>query len=921
VPNRIQDIVAKNVNNEDVYVQEINDFGDVIRKWTNVPALSGNNVIYNSLSRQQRDIFEVISGLDDSISLKFPDGNFGNVPTGLIRSWFRTSKASNVIIRPDDAKDLLITIPYFGVDGQRYNLSIRFSLEQTISNGSPSETDQQIKNRAPLVYYTQDRMINNKDYNVFPLTRGNEILKINSINRTFSGHSRYTNNDPTGFHNGLRVFAEDGALFNENTITNEIVNLDPEVTGNDNTRVINATTRVMLNSDLYNFFVLSYLYRLPNQDQFNVSDDIYWKTFPNLSRGSRGSFVYQNTAVTSNWPYDNTVPLDSQLPFSYITSGSSIIFDVNGEDLSVPVTSTRNNGIAFDPVVTENGAITLSTSIPDLSKIKSVVPRFRNSLSRREVEIFDGMISDNETIFMRYDIEEDEWVFTSDGDPSAQYDINDSNSNWFICAEYNAPTASDLPFYDIKIRGTHTVFESYSSVRFYWDPEEIAVDESTGRTMRDKITILSGVNVDKDGDKLSQQVVFDITDRFIQSDGHVNQSRVKVMPTDSNEDLVPDRPFSFYELVDSGSEVLFETVSDFDGYTTDRIWMPRVAKVEDAIVDPNNTFPQPHNTIYITLGDNARITVAKDPDDSTSVDRHYYLANNDLFIFDNIGLIYEIGRQLDLMLINPQSRGDARRFKDQFRSKSMTVGVPSQRNAQNMEMYNFDDRLTRTSIVIDNNHYSRVGRSFSEGNESALNFKWSHFVPRSQLIDPSKTNIIDMTILTNRYYQEVVNWKNSDFSGNKPLPPTATELRNSFQGLNEFKSISDEIVFSPAKIKMLFGASAIPELRGKLKVVKLPDASISDNEIKTGVINAIDEYFSINNWQFGEVFYFTEMAAYVHKKMSRYISSIVLVPSFSESAFGDLFQIKSDQNEIFMSSATPLDVDIVNNYNDSNLRR
>lgn len=921
VPSRIQDVVSKNVNNDDVYVQEINDFGDVVKKWSNVPTLSGNNVIYNSLSRQDRDIFEVISGLDDSISIKFPDGNFGNVPTGLMRTWFRTSKASNIVVRPEDASDLLITIPYFGADGQRYNMSFRFSLEYTISNGSPSETDQQIKDRAPLVYYSQDRMVNNKDYNVFPLSRGNEILKINSINRTFSGHSRYTNNDPTGFHNGLRVFAEDGALFNESTLNNEIVRLDPDVTGNDNTRVLNAISRVLLDSDLYNFYVLSYLYMLPNQDQFKVNADIYWKTFPNLSRGSGGSFVYQNTAVTSNWPYDNTVPLDSGLPFRYVTNGASLVFDVNGKDLSVPVTTVRNNGIAFDPVVTENGAIMLSTSIPDLSKLKSVVPRFRNVLNRREVTKLDDMITNNESIFIKYNVETNEWEASNSGDDTSEYDLNDHNSDWFMCAIYHAPTSTDLPYYELKVRGTHTVFESYNSVKFFWDPEEIAVDESTGRTMRDKITVLSGVNVDSEGNRLNQAVEFDIIDRFIQSDGHVNQSRVKVMPTDSNEDMVPDRPFSFYEIVGPDSEVLFETISDFDGYTTDRIWMPRTAVVEDAIIDFSNSFPPIHNSIYITLGDNARITVAKDPDDSTSVDRHYYLNNNDLFVFDDVTLINEISRQLDLFLMNPQTRGDARRFKEQFKSKSMTVGIPNQRNAENIEMYNFDDRLTRSSIVIDKNHYSRVGRSFGSGEEDSINFKWSHFIPRSQLIDPSKTNIIDMTILTDRYYQEVLNWKAKDFAGDAPKKPTPVELSNSFSFLNDHKSISDEIVFSPAKIKLLFGDSAIPQLRARLKVVKLPDASISDNEIKTGVINAIDNYFSINNWQFGETFYFTEMAAYVHKKLARHISSVILVPSHGDSAFGDLFQIKSEQNELFLSCATPLDVDIVANYNDSNMRR
>jgi len=210
IPNRLFEIANQNINNTDVYVQQTDDNGNVIAQWMMVPQLAGQNIIYNSIQYSQRNIFDVISGLNDTITIRFPDGNFGNVPAGLFRTWVRVSANQNLVITPSNAQGLQLAIPYYGVDGMTYNLTITFNLEYTVNNASPSETNAQIKQNAPAVYSTQDRMVNSSDYNVLPLIYGNQIDKIQAIDRTFSGQSRYVDpTDPTGFHRDLLIFGQD----------------------------------------------------------------------------------------------------------------------------------------------------------------------------------------------------------------------------------------------------------------------------------------------------------------------------------------------------------------------------------------------------------------------------------------------------------------------------------------------------------------------------------------------------------------------------------------------------------------------------------------------------------------------------------------------------------------------------------------
>ena len=129
--------------------------------------------------------------------------------------------------------------------------------------------------------------------------------------------------------------------------------------------------------------------------------------------------------------------------------------------------------------------------------------------------------------------------------------------------------------------------------------------------------------------------------------------------------------------------------------------------------------------------------------------------------------------------------------------------------------------------------------------------------------------------------------------------------------LDNYKAISDTIIYNPASFKPLFGSKAESSLQARFQVVKNPAASITDNEVKSQVINAINAYFDVANWDFGDTFYFSELAAYLHSTLAPNIASVLIVPTDDTLVFGNYFQINSEPWEIISSAATVDNVDII----------
>ena len=193
-----------------------------------------------------------------------------------------------------------------------------------------------------------------------------------------------------------------------------------------------------------------------------------------------------------------------------------------------------------------------------------------------------------------------------------------------------------------------------------------------------------------------------------------------------------------------------------------------------------------------------------------------------------------------------------------------------------------------------------------------LYYQYRHNSPNTRRVDPSISNIIDLYVLTSSYDASYREWiYDTSNTVTKPVAPTNTELSVSFSELNNVKAISDTIVFQSAVYKPIFGDKAPSNLQAVFKVVKNSNLNISDADIKTSVVNAINNYFDVTNWDFGEIFYFSELAAYLHKTLSPNIASVIIVPKDVSIKFGSLQQINSEPNEIIISAATVNDVEII----------
>jgi hypothetical protein len=176
-------------------------------------------------------------------------------------------------------------------------------------------------------------------------------------------------------------------------------------------------------------------------------------------------------------------------------------------------------------------------------------------------------------------------------------------------------------------------------------------------------------------------------------------------------------------------------------------------------------------------------------------------------------------------------------------------------------------------------------------------------------------------VVTLSYYTAYQNWLR-DTTGTviEPDMPTIDELSTEYQRLQNYKMISDNIVINSVVFKPLFGPKAAQALRATVKVIRAQNSTASTSEIKSAVLAEMNAYFSIDKWNFGDTFYFSELAAYLHSQLGSIISSVVLVPLDQQKSFGDLYEIRSQPNEIFANGAVIDNIDVIEALTSTNLR-
>jgi hypothetical protein len=207
-----------------------------------------------------------------------------------------------------------------------------------------------------------------------------------------------------------------------------------------------------------------------------------------------------------------------------------------------------------------------------------------------------------------------------------------------------------------------------------------------------------------------------------------------------------------------------------------------------------------------------------------------------------------------------------------------------------------------------------------ENGRSDIQFHYRHNSPETNRINPSVTNIIDIFLVVDSYHNAYVKYiQDTTNTITEPSVLTISELTVLYKSLQDNKMLSDNIILNSVRFKSLFGSKSESKLQAEISVVKERSSLVSDSEIKSRVISSVNEFFDIGNWDFGDTFYFSELSAYLHDQLGDIIGTVVLIPKDSSKKFGDLYEIRSKSDEIFISSATVDDVNVIDSLTSTNL--
>ena len=837
VPNEIIGVNTTNINNTDVWLWQLDSNNAYSTLWTKVSDVIGNNVIYNSLSNDVRNIYSVTSRDEDQVDLNFADGSFGNLPKGNFRLFYRQSNGLTYSIKPEQMSGIVIDVPYYNKNNQRHTLTLTLTLEYTVNNSSGTESNASIQSKAPQAYYVQNRMVTAEDYNIAPLTLGNDILKVKSVNRVSSGLSKYFDlSDVSGKYSKTNIFATDGIVYKD---TKENIFEFEFTTRNEVFAVIKQQLATVISStSMRSFYFDQYSRPLLLESTWLVP----------VPKQPRGYFNKDNGPVpVGTFNSDN---------FKYIEAGALVkfvppsgkFFTANGNLTSAESTTTRKYiwskvvqvvGTGAGALDDGTGPVILSDVIPANSIPVEVIPKFVNVFSYAfETELVNLCLGQR-NFGLSFDNESRSWNIISDTNLdilssfslASQRDKTNSSkdASWMIAFIWNSKK------YTVRYRNTDFIFESEKETAFFVDANSINYDFTTDTIVKDQINVLS-INQSSTSTyvSLGKDYTWQIDSAVIESDGYVEPKKVKV---------------SFYDYNNLGQ------ITDPDTFNN--------------IVQPLTTSTNGHRDKFVyfkRLSDGLRYTLVDGIESYPTPDA---VGNNP----DPSVLYY---------------------FYDQTYNVVNTYST------------------TTNAWVYQPEYFAYPGRS-------GLKFHYVHNSSEDRRIDPSKSNLIDVYLLTSAYDAEYRNWLTTSI-GDEPLAPTSQSLEENFSSsLETIKTVSDEIIFQPVKYKILFGSNADINLQSTFKAAKNSTRPVSDNELKTRILSAINDFFSLSNWDFGQTFYFSELSTYVMNLLTPDITNFVIVPK-SNNNFGSLYEVACASNEIFISGATVFDIEIIDAITSSQLK-
>jgi hypothetical protein len=889
--NRMLDINLNNINNSDVWIQRIDPTTEeILESWTQIENVNSQNIFFNVSNERKK--FEVETLENDQVRLLFGDGDFADIPVGYFNIWVRNSANRNdLIVQKSKVVDNVLTFGYKSRIGTSESTTFRYSLTTTLDNGAASEDIEHIRNYAPTTYYSQNRMVNGQDYNTF-LLKEPTILRLKSVNRTFSGQPKYIRwNDPSGQYQNVKIFGNDLRLYQNfttvsqketrsartlidsvlepllaspgviNTISYQLANMNSPF----NKIYIKPRTKFIEDKDV--FFDDNATEAIQEKSRIQAALDRHWY-------GEPESIIYYPTTLNVN---DSTNSSVAKKTFAVVDNDTDhLIYDPNIELVK------KNLGInvtGFDPA--NYPYVRVNETPMNTSGVQESTNRFK----RFGIRLITGR--------------------QIAGDPHglSQLTIFSSAIEEFISVQVISPEGTLLVYGSVSgILSAGKVDTAYVDSKFSFtvindatNPYqvgdafvfEIKYDENG---VAQKYGSISSTNIAGKFEVIEESL---ITDSVITSEfDPTSYSKSWIMIVERVEDTSGE--FLYWNVITRNLSLVAESQSTKFWYNSQMNISDSDTKkkIRDIIsvlksnLNKNKTFAVGVNQVYDVVSD------VKFSDGSPN--------NNALIVSptDSANTFFSGDGYPDnpMQFMNFILPTDFVYFEIQAESDNL-VPIKSTEYLRN---------IPEGSWVND----TFGGKYARKPGREALDFLWQHFTPYNHLIDPSVSNIIDIFVLTRGYYVNMLNFING-ITNIAPTPPSSLELRNSYRQLLTNKMISDSVVMHSGKLKLLFGNLAAPELRASFKVIKSKDSKITNDQLKIRILDIIDEYFTIENWDFGQSFYVTELIAVIHKQLPLDIDTVVVVPTFPINYFGDLFVIEAGEDEILHAAAAISDVQIV----------
>lgn len=813
-------------------------------------------VANQQLDADQRKFFSVTSRSNDQINLNFGDGVFSTIPVGNFRTYARASNGLRYVINPEDIQNINISINYISRTGRQESVTFNCGLSQPVSNAANRESIADIKNRAPARFYTQNRMVNGEDYNNFPYTLFGSIIKSKAVNRSSVGTSRY-----------LDLVDVTGKYSSTNIFASDGIIYEqsslPSFTftffdKNDIESVIRNQVEPVVSSRGMLEFYYNYFTR-PNLQVLNLQ----WQQTTTLANETTGYFKFASTGLPA--PIGSSASDNKK----YIIEGALVKFvppsgyyfnSLNRLALGTP-SAPGDKTVIWATMLDIVGDGT-NFGLGNLSDgsgpvtINDFVPT--NAIPTEVIPVFvtDLPVSFESSMSEQIELYRDFGI-----------GYNNTTQSWYIITSSNLDESSTFSLANAQNTSGLGLDNSWM-VLFTTDGDTYTV---VYRNLQRFFASVLQTRFFYDG---SQRV-------FDPKTGSTINDFINVLKSNNQPDS------SSALNVDQILDIIGQPLED-DGFVDDfRVQISYRDSDDDGVADDPDYF---QTIVAPTVNPTSKLVFLQKTVDFDNLER--YLPVNSGVVNSS----YATKNAIELV-------------KSEFVNGQVFYATTEE------TFYQLSVATNGTRTVAEITGYEAfVGRQ-------DLSFQYRHNSPLSRRIDPGTTNIIDIYVVTDTYYTEYQNYiKDSTGTVPEPSQPTIEELSASYNSLNNYKMISDNIILNSVTFKPLFGTKADPQLRALIKVIKNNSSTASDSEIKTSVVASVNQFFSIDKWDFGSTFFFSELSAYLHDQLGDIISSVVLVPSDPLKSFGDLYEIRSNPDEIFVNAATVNDVQVISALTSSQLR-